>query len=151
MRNGHQAETQWRYGMLAASRPHDLSLDFLNSHSDPDRDGEDGSVPFLDHVAQVTTDRELTVHELPELIQHTRSQLVQVLEQKNRLKGRRPHINIDLHLAVFDSWCEGLTRAAVAKRQGVSDVRASQISRSLLKLEVIQQFVQLLRLQLQPR
>lgn len=153
MRNGHRAEAQWRYGVLTASHPHDLSLDFLNSNGDPDRKREEFSVPFLDRVAQVTIDGELTAHELPELIQSTRSKLVQVLQQKNRLKGRmqQRYINIDLYLAVFDSWCEGLTRTEAGKRHGVSQERASQISRSLLKLKVIQRFVQLLKLQLQPR
>ncbi len=150
MRNGHRAEAQWRYGALAASHPHDLSLDFLRSHSDPDRDGENGSVPFLDHVAQATIDRELTTHELPELIRHTRNQLVQVLERKNHNNGGGQQRNIGLHLAVFDSWCEGLTRTEVAKRQGVSSRRAAQVSRYLLTLHVIKQFVALLRLQLQP-
>lgn len=150
MRNGHKAEARWRSSVLAASHAHDLSLDFLNSNGDPDRKREEFSVPFLDRVAQVSIERELAVRELPELIQHTRRQLRRVLEQRNRARALDERLNIPLHLAVFDSWCEGLTREQVARRRGVSRTRTSQIAVYLRSLDVIKEFVGVLRQQMEP-
>lgn len=149
MRNGHRAEARWRYGAMAASHPHDLSLDFLNSNGDPNRKREEFSVPFLDRVAQVSIDRELAVRELPALIQRTRRQLRRVLEQRNRAHALDEQLNIPLHLAVFDSWCEGLTREQVARRRRVTRTRTSQIAVYLRSLDVIKEFVGILRQQME--
>jgi len=150
MRNGHRAEARWRCGVLAASHPHDLSLDCLTSNNNPDRKREELSVPFLDRVAQVSIDRELAVHELPELIRHTRQELRQVLQKKNRDSGPDHQLNIPLHLAVFDSWCEGLTRDQVARRRGVTRTRTCQIAQYLRSLDVIKEFVAILQQQMVP-
>jgi len=145
--NGHKAEARWRYGMLVASHRHDLSLDVPGSTHRPEEENGDCSAPLVDRLAFTTSDEELARFDLEELIQQTRQELVRVLQQKDSVKGRSRRLNIALHLAVFDSWYDGLTKTEVAKHHGVSETYICRVAKQLLDLDVVKQFVERIRQQ----
>lgn len=151
MENARKAaeERRWRYALQVASHLSDLSLDGVgtNHHGNPD-DGE-GAIAFWDRVAQVTMDRELAEHDLEALIQQTRQELVQVLQRQQEIKGPGRKRNMALCLAIFDGWCDGVTRTETGRDHGISRARASQIGRYLLSLDVMQRFAQRVRQQLE--